>query len=406
MAEIQPFAAVRPQPELAARICAPPYDVMSEAEARERADRDPLSFVRVSRPEVQLPPGSRGDTPEAYAAARRTFRELLAGGALRQDAQASLYFYRQSTSTHSQTGLVALASCADYEAGVIRRHELTRIEKEEDRVRHIEALNAQTGPAFLFHAPDSALREVRDAVTEQPPDIDFTAEDGVRHTAWRVTAPGIVGQIRELFAAMPRLYIADGHHRSAAAVRVWKKKNRAPGYGGFLAVIFPWNELQILPYHRILKDLNGKPPAKVLEEIARRCPPCPSAGKEPPGPGRFLVYVSGQWHGFHYPPADPSAAVVERLDATRLQQHVLGPVFGIDDPRTSDRIDFVGGIHDLTELKARVDSGKAACAIAMAPTPIQALVEVADAGEIMPPKSTWFEPKLRDAMFCHLLPED
>lgn len=405
MADIAPFPAVRPQPELAARICSPPYDVMSEAEARERAAREPLSFVRISRPEVQLPPGNRGDTPKAYEAARRAFHHLLSIGALRRDPRPTFYFYRQSTPTHAQTGLVALASCADYEAGIIRRHELTRIEKEEDRVRHMEAINAQTGPAFLFHAPNRALRELREAVTQQPPEVDFTADDGVRHSAWRVTTPQTVERIRESLAAVQRLYIADGHHRSAAAVRLWKKRHCAPGYGGFLAVIFPWDELQILPYHRILKDLNGWSPTGILDEIGKRCPPTPSMGNQPPAPGEFLLYLGGRWHRFRYPAPEPTAPAVKRLDATRLQQHVLGPVFGIDDPRTSDRIDFVGGIHGLRELAARVDTGQAACAIAMGPTPIEHLVEVADADEIMPPKSTWFEPKLRDAMFCHLLPE-
>jgi uncharacterized protein (DUF1015 family) len=404
MADVRPFAALRPNAPLAPRICAPPYDVMSEAEARTRAARDELSFVHVSRPEVNFPAEAHPREDERHAAARTALARLIREGALRRDETPAFYCYRQEMAGHRQTGIVALASCADYVNGVILKHELTRVEKETDRMRHIEAVNAQTGPVFLFHEGSAALAEITRRVTGETPDLDFTAEDGVRHTTWRVGDADLNRQIRAAFAATPRLYVADGHHRSAAAVRVWEQRGRAPAAAGFLAVIFPAAELQILPYHRVLRDLNGHTPETVIERLGKTCEALPAGGAAPERRGEFGFYLEGRWRRFRFrPDSAASAAPADQLDVARLQHCVLEPLFGIENPRTSRRIDFVGGIRGIPALEAMVDSGAQACAFALHPTGIEELKEVADGGDIMPPKSTWFEPKLRDAVFCHLL---
>jgi uncharacterized protein (DUF1015 family) len=281
---------------------------------------------------------------------------------------------------------------------------LTRVEKEDDRVRHMEAVNAQTGPVFLFHEPAPGLADIAAAVTAGTPDVDFTAEDKVRHTAWRVTDGTMNDRIQQEFSAMAKLYIADGHHRSAAAARVWAKRDRSAEAAGFLAVLFPRDEMQILPYHRVLKDLNGRSPEQLIAELGSRCSATAGGPETPLTKGEFGVYVAAEWHRFRFKPQDESAfPPAEALDVARLQAEVLTPLFGIENPRTSERIDFVGGIRGLPALSDLVDRGESACAMAMAATPIEDLVRVADAGGVMPPKSTWFEPKLRDAMFCHLL---
>lgn len=375
---------------------------MSEAEARALAERDELSFVHVSRPEVELPPGSSAKSPEAYAAAQKAFRRLQDSGALKQDAGPTFHFYRQTMGGHSQTGIVALASCAEYEAGTVVKHELTRVEKEDDRVRHMEALNAQTGPAFLFHEPAPGLVEIAAEVTAATPDIDFTADDQVRHTAWQVTDAAANERIQHEFAALARLYIADGHHRSAAAARVWATRGRTAEAAGFLAVIFPREQLQILPYHRVLKELNGRSPEELIAELGRRFVRGEGGAETPLNKGEFSVYVEGAWHRFSFRfKTDVAARPAEGLDVARLQSEVLTPLFGIENPRTSERIDFVGGIRGLAALREKVDRGESGCAIAMAATPIEDLVRVADAGGVMPPKSTWFEPKLRSGLFIH-----
>lgn len=404
MADVRPFAALRPEPELAPRICAPPYDVMSEAEARAMAARDELSFIHVSRPEVNFSESHRPSETELAEAARAQFGRLIEEGALQRDAQARFHLYRQEVDGHVQTGIVALASCADYVSGTIVKHELTRVEKEADRMRHIEALNAHTGPVFLFHEASNRLKAIVTEVSNQPPEVDFAAEDAVRHTAWCVRDTDQNLAIQEAFSRIPKLYVADGHHRSAAAVRVWEKRGQAAGAAGFLAVIFPGEELRILPYHRVLCDLNGQSAEEVLSRLAQACE---AAGEgTPEQAGEFSIYLGRKpgWRRFRFRASlAPSAGPADRLDVARLQEQVLGPLFSIEDPRTSDRIDFVGGIRGISALDQRVESGRHACALAMFPTGIQELANVADAGGVMPPKSTWFEPKLRDAMFCHIL---
>jgi uncharacterized protein (DUF1015 family) len=406
MADIRPFAALRPKPELAARICELPYDVMSSAEARAIAAGNPLSFLHVSKPEIDLPEGTDLYSPEVYAKGRENFKKLIADGALRQDAQPCFYVYRQIMGRHSQAGLVAAASCEDYLRGVIKKHELTRVDKEDDRVRHIETLNSQTGPVFLTYRASAALDGVVNQKMAEAPDIDFTAKDGVRHTSWVIGDAKTTQFIRDEFARIPFLYICDGHHRSAAAARVYQARKSAGQSGQFLTVIFPHNQMQILPYNRVLKDLNGLTPAQLLEKLGGifDIKAHPTGAVTPTRKHELGLYLAGQWHTLYFRPQftatkDP----IEKLDVTLLQKLVLAPLFGIDDPRTSKRINFVGGIRGTAELEKLVSSGEYACAFSMFPTGIEDLMEIADAGGIMPPKSTWFEPKLRDAMFCHMI---
>ncbi len=425
MADIRPFAALRPKPELAARICELPYDVMSSAEAREVAAGNPLSFLHVSKPEIDLPEGTDLYAPEVYAKGRENFKKMIAEGALRQDAQPCFYVYRQIMGKHTQAGLVAAASCEDYLKGVIKKHELTRVDKEDDRVRHIETLNSQTGPVFLTYRASAALDGVVNKKMAEAPDIDFTAKDGVRHTSWVIGDAKTTQFIADEFARIPFLYICDGHHRSAAAARVYQSRNKttphpASGHplpsdgrgrgadesGQFLTVIFPHNQMQILPYNRVLKDLNGLTPAQLLEKLDAIfvIEAHPAGAVTPSRKHELGLFLAGQWHTLNFRPQfaatkDP----IEKLDVTLLQKLVLAPLFGIDDPRTSKRINFVGGIRGTGELEKLVGSGEYACAFSMFPTGIEDLMEIADAGGIMPPKSTWFEPKLRDAMFCHLI---
>jgi uncharacterized protein (DUF1015 family) len=404
MAIVKPFAALRPEPGLASRICELPYDVMSSEEARQIAVGNPLSFLHVSKPEIDLPPGTDVHAPEVYAKGRENFQRLIAERALRQDPQPCFYLYRQVMGAHSQTGLVAAASCEDYLKGIIRKHELTRPDKEDDRVRHIETLDSQTGPVFLVYAAQPALDQFVAAKTAEPPSIEFTASDGVRHTAWVIADTASIRFIEAEFARMPRLYIADGHHRSAAAARVFQKRKGAGESASFLSVIFPHNQIQILPYNRVLKDLNGLSPAQLLEQLARVFDITRPGAATPARKHELGLYLGGQWHTLRIrSPFTAAIDTIDALDVTLLQQHVLEPLFGIADPRTSQRVNFVGGIRGTAELEKLVNRGEYACAFSMFPTSIEDLMTIADAGGIMPPKSTWFEPKLRDAMFCHMI---
>jgi len=404
MATVKPFAALRPQPPLAARICELPYDVMSSEEAREIARDNPLSFLHVSKPEIDLPPGTDLYSPAVYAKGAENFARLIAEGALRQDARPAFYLYRQIMGGHAQTGLVAAASCQEYLEGIIKKHEFTRPDKEDDRVRHIETLNSQTGPVFLTYRAESALDALVARLTAEAPAVDFTAPDGVRHTAWVVAGADDIGFIESAFARIPCLYIADGHHRSAAAARVFQARKGAGHSARFLTVIFPHNQMQILPYNRVLKDLNGHSPEQLLPKLGEVFEVVPQGSAKPAGKHELGFYLGGQWRTLRFRPALTNVSdPIGRLDVTLLQNHVLAPLFGIDDPRTSKRINFVGGIRGTAELEKLVDGGEYACAFSMFPTSIEDLMTIADAGGIMPPKSTWFEPKLRDAMFCHMI---
>jgi uncharacterized protein (DUF1015 family) len=377
---------------------------MSSEEARQLGSGNPLSFLHVSKPEIDLPPSTDLYSPEVYAKGRENFQRLIAQGSLVRDTKPAFYLYRQVMGGHSQVGLVGAASCEDYLRGTIKKHEFTRPDKENDRVRHIETLDSQTGPVFLVYRSTNRLDEIVDRYTATSPPVDFVAPDGVRHTAWILTAPEEVGEIEREFARLSSLYIADGHHRCAAAARVFQSRKGGGESAFFLSVIFPHNQVQILPYNRVLKDLDGLSEGQVLEKldgvfiITAEGKPTPSTRHE------IGFYLSGQWRTLHFRPrfaatTDP----IEKLDVTLLQKYVLDPLFGIDDPRTSKRINFVGGIRGIVELEKLVNGGEYACAFSLFPTSIEDLMTVADAGGIMPPKSTWFEPKLRDAMFCHML---
>ena len=404
MAMIKPFAALRPKPELAVRICELPHDVMSSDEARELAAGNPFSFLRVSKPEIDLPAMLDAYDPQVYEKGKKNFGRFVAEGWLVQDVRPAFYLYRQIMGGHSQIGLVAVASCEDYQRNIIKKHELTRIDKEDDRVRHIESLNAQTGPVFLTYRAEPALDELFAARARETPATDFTARDGVRHSAWGLHGETDVDLIQKSFAAIRQLYIADGHHRCAAAARVYQSRKGAGNSRYFLSVIFPHNQMQILPYNRVLADLNGLTPEALLEKLDGIFVITANGESKPARKHELGFYLGGKWHTLNFRPKfaatkDP----VEKLDVTLLQRHVLAPLFGIDDPRTSKRINFVGGIRGPAELEKLVDSRDYACAFSLFPTSIEDLMTIADAGGIMPPKSTWFEPKLRDAMFCHLL---
>jgi uncharacterized protein (DUF1015 family) len=380
------------------------FDVMSYDEAREIAAGNPLSFLHVSKPEIDLPPGTDLYSPEVYAKGAENFQKLISQGALQQDDQPNFYLYRQIMGKHAQVGLVAAASCEEYLANVIKKHELTRVDKEDDRVRHIETLNSQTGPVFLTYKAVGAIDEFVAKKISEKPAVDFTAKDDVRHTSWTISAPDEIKFVESQFAQIPFLYIADGHHRSAAAGRVFKSRKGAGHSGQFLAVIFPHNQMQILPYNRVLKDLNGNSPEQIWQKLETVFTISKTGNANPKAKHELGFYFQGEWRTLHFKlQFTASSDPIENLDVTILQKQILAPVFGIDDPRTSKRINFVGGIRGAAELEKLVNGGEYACAFSLFPTSIEDLMSIADAGGIMPPKSTWFEPKLRDAMFCHLI---
>jgi len=404
MAVVKPFAALRPKPDLASGICELPYDVMSSYEARQIAAGNPLSFLHVSKPEIDLPPSTDIYSREVYAKGKENFDRLIRDGALIQDPTPRFYLYRQIMGSHSQVGIVGVSSGEDYLKGTIKKHEFTRPDKEDDRVRHIETLNSQTGPVFLLFNAGTAMKGFVATKVKENPAIDFTANDQVRHTAWVISEPEKLKFIEEEFVRSGPTYIADGHHRSAAAARVYQSRKGAGHSGFFLSVIFPHDQVRILPYNRVLKDLNGLTPTQLLEKLDGIFVLNPSGKANPSRKHELGLYLDGKWHTLNFRPrfaatSDP----IEKLDVTLLQKFVLDPLFGIADQRTSKRINFIGGIRGTAELEKVVNSGEYACAISMFPTSVEDLMTIADAGGIMPPKSTWFEPKLRDAMFCHML---
>jgi uncharacterized protein (DUF1015 family) len=409
---IRPFAALRPQPQYAAQVAAPPYDVVSTAEARQLTAGRLWSFLHVSRPEIDLPEATDPYSPEVYVQGAANLGRMRETGVLVRDERPFYYVYRLTMGTHVQTGLVAAASVAAYESGRIMKHELTRPDKEDDRVRHIEALNAQTGPVLLVYPFSSEVDKLLRQVMAGPPVYDLEATGAVRHTLWVVRDEGIAESITRAFDAMQHLYIADGHHRSAAAARVAARRRAVgredtpePAYEYFLTVSFPHTEMQILPYHRLVRDLNGLSVSEFLDKVREHFTVEQSRQAIEPGErGRFGMYLAGQWYLLtqrpdRVLPSDP----VERLDVSLLSRYLLEPVLSIHDPRRSHRIDFVGGIRGVKELQRRVDSGEMAAAFALSPTHIEELMAVADAGELMPPKSTWFEPKLADGLVSHVL---
>jgi uncharacterized protein (DUF1015 family) len=402
MALIKPFAALRPEPSLAAKICELPYDVMSSVEARQTASGNPLSFLHVSKPEIDLPENVDLYSAQVYEKGKENFQRLIDQGALKYDARPSFYLYRQIMGEHAQTGLVAAASCEDYLRGIVKKHEFTRPDKEDDRVRHIETLNSQTGPVFLVYRSTQPLKNFIREKTAAAPEIDFVAPDGVRHSAWVLDQPAELEWVQNQFQEIPALYIADGHHRCAAAARICQSRQRAGQSAFFLSVIFPHDEVQILPYNRVLSDLNGLTPAQLIEKLDAVFVIQSPGRPQPSRKHEVGLYLEGKWHTLHFRPHFVSTDdLFEKLDVTLLQKFVFATIFGIDNPRTSQRIQFVGGIRGTVELEKLVNGGEHACAFSLFPTKIDDLMAISDAGGTMPPKSTWFEPKLRDGMFCH-----
>jgi len=411
MSLIRPFAGLRPAAGRAAEVIAPPYDVLSAAEARMRAAGRPWSFLHISKAEIDLPPQTDPHAPEVYAAAADNLRRMLAAGTLVRDAAPCYYVYRIVMGNHSQTGLVAAASVAEYERNRIRRHELTRPDKEDDRVRQIDALNAQTGPVLLAYPGAPEIDAILAAVATGAADADANADDGVRHMLWVIRDAATIARLTAAFDALAALYIADGHHRSAAAARVCAtRRSAAPArageksYDSVLSVIFPHHQLRILDYNRVVADLNGMTRQDFLGRVAANFSLEPTdAPVKPARHGEFGLYLPGHWYRLAIEPALVPSDPVRHLDVSLLTDHLLAPVLDIHDLRRDRRIDFVGGIRGLAELQKRVDLGEMAAAFSLHPTTMEDLMAVADAGEIMPPKSTWFEPKLADGMVSHVL---
>lgn len=408
MAKIKTFAAIRPKAELTERIAALPYDVYSSLEAREEVKKEPISFLSIDRGETLLPEGTDIYAPEVYEKARDTFQRMFQEGSFLRDGEEGYYLYELTMDGRVQTGLVACASVDDYLSGVIRKHENTRAEKEEDRVRHVDALSAQTGPIFLAYRKKEELDELFSTVKKGTPIFDFTRENGIRHRGYRIYEPAITEQITRAFAEIGTAYIADGHHRAASAVRVAMKRREAmPDYTGeeefnyFLSVFFPDEELKIFDYNRALKTLGNRSGEELIKALSEKFEiKTESAPVRPEKKGEFGLCLPGQWYRLTAREEIKSMDPVEGLDVALLQREVLEPLFGITDPRTDERIDFVGGIRGLGELERRVALDCQA-AFSLYPTSLSELFAVADAGKLMPPKSTWFEPKLLSGLFIH-----
>jgi uncharacterized protein (DUF1015 family) len=402
---IQPFRALRPAPGRAAEVLAPPYDVLSSAEARAQAKSKPWSFLHVSKAEIDLDPATDPYDPAVYAKAADNLSRMVADGVLIRDVKPCYYVYRLTWRDRTQTGLAAVASVADYEKNRIRKHELTTPVKEDDRVRQIEAVNAQTGPVMLAYPAAPEVDALLARAASGAPDVDVVGDDNVRHQLWIVDDPAMIAALTRAVDALPALYIADGHHRSAAAARVAKARGGSGSHDYFLAVLVPHHEMTILDYNRVIRDLNGQTPDGLLAKLrgsfsveAAERPVRPAA------PTEFGMFVAGRWHRLKIrPELVPQSEPIGRLPITLLTRHLIEPVFGITDQRKDKRIDFVGGARGLEELERRVQSGEMAAAFALYPTQMTDLIAVVDAGGIMPPKSTWFVPKLADGMVNHVL---
>ncbi|HAK55802.1 MAG: DUF1015 family protein [Vicinamibacterales bacterium] len=404
MAAIRPFRALRPMPGAARRVAAVPYDVVTTDEARELAAGEPLSFLRVSRAEIDLPPGTDPHAETVYARAADNLRSLRRAAPLVTEADASLYCYRLHADGHEQVGLAACYSLDEYDRGAIKKHEHTRPEKEDDRTRHMLALRAQAGLVFLTYRATSTIDDAVERACAGDPLFDFEAPDGVRHTVWAVP-PSEVRALVTGFEAVPALYIADGHHRAASAARARTTITRGSGAiqeaDSFVAVAFPHRQVRILPYHRVVRDLHGQTAEAFLDRI-RAASQVETGGPVPTRAGEVSIYLDGAWHRVVlFDPADVSGDRAARLDVARLHRAILEPLLGIGDVRQDPRIDFVGGARGTAALEDRVDHGEAAVAFSMFPVTVDDLMGIADEGGIMPPKSTWFEPKLRDGLLIH-----
>jgi uncharacterized protein (DUF1015 family) len=405
MAEIFPFRALRPAPASAVSVASVPYDVVTAAEARALASGNPLSFLHVTRSEIDLPADTSPYAPEVYERAAANLQALRGQAPLVEDDEPSLYIYRLKMRSHEQTGVAACFSVDEYDRGLIKKHEKTRRDKEDDRTRHIVRLRAQTGIVFLTYRAERALDEIVAAETRRTPLYYLTAPDGVLHTIWRVTGAGAQAIVRA-FAALPALYIADGHHRAASASRgsaeIAASGADATEAARFIAVAFPDREMQILAYNRIVKDLNGLSPDAFLAALRDRMPVV-DGSPAPDRAGKVSMCLGGRWYALTLPAPAPATPRADALDVEVLHRTVLDPVLGIGDIRSDKRVDFVGGIRGPAELERLVAEGQAAVAFSMYPVSVDDLLAIADAGGIMPPKSTWFEPKLRDGLLVHLI---
>lgn len=409
MAEIRPFAAYRPAPGLESRIAALPYDVYNRREACEVVRENPDSFLAIDRAETGFDDSVDTYAPEVYERAARLLQEWIADGSFRRDDSPCYYLYEQVMNGRSQTGIVACASIDDYLDNTIKKHENTRADKEQDRIRHVDKCNMQTGPIFLTYRRNDVLKGIIEEVKEKPAACDFVSEDGITHRVWVIEDEETITAIYEEFAEIPSIYIADGHHRCASAVKVGlKRRQEHPSYTGdeefnfFLAVLFDMEELRIMDYNRVVKDLNGLDTETFLQQVSENFL-VTKLGKEPFHPERkgvFGMYLEDNWYQLEAKEDIRSEDAVKGLDVSLLQDYLLGPVLGIQDPKTDKRIDFVGGIRGLEELERRVHTDMKV-AFSMYPTSIGELADVADAGKLMPPKSTWFEPKLRSGLFLH-----
>ena len=409
MSLIQPFRAYRPKAELAARVASVPYDVVNTVEARQLADGNPYSFLHVCRPEIDLPEGIDEHEDRVYAMGAANLKKFIAEGILAREAEDSLYVYQQRMGEHVQAGLVTLCSVREYEENQIKKHEFTRRDKEDDRTRHVSEQNANAEPVFLTYRFQAEIDAIVDGVRASDPLYDITTPDGIGHTVWRIADRVMIARLIELFRGVKALYIADGHHRTASAVRygeACRKRNSQPTgnepYEWFMAVVFPQNQLKIFDYNRVVKDLNGLTPEQFLAKVGEKFEVSSTEKRQPSQAASFGMYLQGKWYKLQaragsYPAADP----IRRLDVSILQGNLLSPVLGIHDPRTDKRIDFVGGIRGMDELERRVKDGYAV-AFSMYPTSLDQLIDVADAGQVMPPKSTWFEPKLRSGLLVRL----
>ena len=412
MAIIRPFKAFRPKPEFASEVAARPYDVLNSAEARKEVKGHPFSFLHVGKPEVDLDPSIDLHDECVYEKGKENLQKLISQDILVQDSTPNLYVYAQTMGKHTQYGLVGCASVDEYWNNTIKKHELTRKDKEEDRCTHVRVTNAHSGPIFLTYRDNTEINTIIAGVTSHSPENDHVALDGIRHQSWVIKDKEVIGKIVSIFKTIPTLYIADGHHRSAAAARVGRERAKTnPNHRGdeeynfFLAVYFPASQLRIMDYNRLVKDLNGMTKEEFFLKLKTKFDIVDaSAEVKPAKKGDFGMYLEGKWYTLSAGTALQSITdPVLRLDVSVLQNHVLDPILGVKDPRVDKRIDFVGGIRGLQELEQRVNSGEMKIAFSMFPTSVAELMAIADDGKVMPPKSTWFEPKLRDGLFVHFL---
>jgi uncharacterized protein (DUF1015 family) len=412
MALVIPFRALRPQQKFAGEVASFPYDVLDRVEGQAIIRDNPRNFLRVEKSEIDLPDDIRDDDPRVFAKARANLREFMNERILFQEDKPSFYVYRQKTADREQYGLVGCVSVAEYEAGLIKKHELTRFDKENERVNHINTAGAQTGLVFLLYRSREAIDRILSGIVKGAPEYDFTTPDGVTHSAWVVGESNTIEALRQEFSKVECLYIADGHHRAASAATVARmRREKNPAHDGteeynyFVATLFSHEQLRILDYNRVVKDLCGMNVQELLDRIGEKFTVKPGFRQRSPSrPHQFGMYLRGAWYLLEAKPeVYGKADLIGRLDVSILQDHLLGPVLGIADPRTDDRIKFVGGIRGMDELERLVDQVGYAVAFSLCPPGISDLIDIADAGKIMPPKSTWFEPKLRSGLFVHLI---